>query len=189
MRDVPVRIGPECAAFPIAGENNRSRQLSCSAVLRGAEQVNYLIAAGTALGLASVRVISGSGAELTGSITGLERRQAEPLPCLGVQEKSIRKGHRCLTIVTGLKRSRYRDFSPRRLFSMLNGKMDLKAVRVSCLAPPHHNPTGLALNCWKEARAKGLPAPPGTGRLAAARLQPLIESGRPAAASPNPDFA
>ena len=37
---------------------------------------------------------------------GLERRQAEPLTYLGVDEKSFRKGHRYLTVVADLERSR-----------------------------------------------------------------------------------
>jgi transposase len=37
---------------------------------------------------------------------GLERRQAEPLPYLGVDEKAFRKGHHYLTIVNDLTRSR-----------------------------------------------------------------------------------
>jgi transposase len=37
---------------------------------------------------------------------GLARREAEPIPCLGVDEKSFRKRHRYLTIVNDLNRSR-----------------------------------------------------------------------------------
>jgi transposase len=37
---------------------------------------------------------------------GLKRRQSEPLPHLGVDEKAFRKGHRYLTLVNDLKRGR-----------------------------------------------------------------------------------
>src|SRR5207245_7285146 len=37
---------------------------------------------------------------------GLERRQAEPLPQLGVDEKAFRKGHKYFTLVNDLERSR-----------------------------------------------------------------------------------
>lgn len=37
---------------------------------------------------------------------GLKRRQAEPLPRIGVDEKAYRKGHRYLTLVTDLDRNR-----------------------------------------------------------------------------------
>ena len=37
---------------------------------------------------------------------GLERREAEPIPYLGVDEKSFRKRHRYLTVVNDLNRSR-----------------------------------------------------------------------------------
>jgi transposase len=37
---------------------------------------------------------------------GLERRQAEPLPLLGVDEKAFRKGHKYFTLVNDLERSR-----------------------------------------------------------------------------------
>src|SRR5437667_12698366 len=36
---------------------------------------------------------------------GLERRQAEPLPQLGVDEKAFREGHKYFTVVIDLERS------------------------------------------------------------------------------------
>ena len=37
---------------------------------------------------------------------GLERRQAEPVPHIGVDEKAFRKGHKYLTLVNDLQRGR-----------------------------------------------------------------------------------
>jgi len=51
---------------------------------------------------------------------GLERRQAEPLTYLGVDEKAYRKGHRYLTIVNDLERSRVLYVAPERKQSSLD---------------------------------------------------------------------
>ena len=52
---------------------------------------------------------------------GLERRKAEPLPHLGIDEKAFRKGHRYLTLVNDLERHRVLYVAPERKQSSLDG--------------------------------------------------------------------
>jgi transposase len=52
---------------------------------------------------------------------GLKRRQSEPLPHLGVDEKAFRKGHRYLTLVNDLKRGRVLYVAEEREQSSLDG--------------------------------------------------------------------
>jgi transposase len=52
---------------------------------------------------------------------GLERRQAEPIPHLGVDEKAFRKGHSYVTVVNDLERSRVLYVAQGREQSSLDG--------------------------------------------------------------------
>src|SRR5436853_4084625 len=52
---------------------------------------------------------------------GLARRQAEEIPYLGVDEKAFRKGHRYLTLVNDLDRSRVLYVAEDRKQSSLDG--------------------------------------------------------------------
>src|SRR3989454_1159214 len=52
---------------------------------------------------------------------GLERRQAEPLPQLGVDEKAFRKGHKYFTLVNDLERSRVLYVAEDRTQASLDG--------------------------------------------------------------------
>jgi transposase len=52
---------------------------------------------------------------------GLKRRQAEPLPALGVDEKAFRKGHKYFTLVNDLKRSRVLYVAEDRTQASLDG--------------------------------------------------------------------
>ena len=52
---------------------------------------------------------------------GLKRRQSEPLPHLGVDEKAFRKGHQYLTLVNDLSRSRVLYVAEERQQSSLDG--------------------------------------------------------------------
>jgi transposase len=52
---------------------------------------------------------------------GLKRRQAEPLPELGVDEKAFRKGHKYFTLVNDLKRSRVLYVAEDRTQASLDG--------------------------------------------------------------------
>src|SRR5438552_5147368 len=52
---------------------------------------------------------------------GLERRKAEPLPLLGVDEKAFRKGHKYFTLVNDLLRSRVLYVSEDRTQKSLDG--------------------------------------------------------------------
>src|SRR5207245_10586974 len=52
---------------------------------------------------------------------GLERRQAEPLPQLGVDEKAFRKGHKYFTLVNDLERSRVLYVAEDRTQARLDG--------------------------------------------------------------------
>jgi transposase len=52
---------------------------------------------------------------------GLQRRQAEPLPYLGVDEKAYRKGHRYVTLVNDLQRGRVLYVGADRKKSSLDG--------------------------------------------------------------------
>ena len=52
---------------------------------------------------------------------GLERRQAEPVPHIGVDEKAFRKGHKYLTLVNDLKRGRVLYVAVDRKQSSLDG--------------------------------------------------------------------
>ena len=52
---------------------------------------------------------------------GLKRREAEPVPYLGVDEKAFRKGHRYATLVTDLERSRVLYVAEDRKQSSLDG--------------------------------------------------------------------
>jgi transposase len=52
---------------------------------------------------------------------GLQRRQAEPLPELGVDEKAFRKGHKYFTLVNDLERSRVLYVAEDRTQASLDG--------------------------------------------------------------------
>ena len=52
---------------------------------------------------------------------GLERRQAEPLPLLGVDEKAFRKGHKYFTLVNDLEQSRVLYVAEDRTQASLDG--------------------------------------------------------------------
>jgi transposase len=52
---------------------------------------------------------------------GLERRQAEPVPHIGVDEKAFRKGHKYLTLVNDLQRGRVLYVTVDRKQSSLDG--------------------------------------------------------------------
>ena len=52
---------------------------------------------------------------------GLQRRKAEPVPALGVDEKAFRKGHKYFTLVNDLLRSRVLYVAEDRTQSSLDG--------------------------------------------------------------------
>lgn len=52
---------------------------------------------------------------------GLQRRQAEPVPALGIDEKAFRKGHRYFTLVNDLERSRVLYVAEDRTQASLDG--------------------------------------------------------------------
>jgi transposase len=52
---------------------------------------------------------------------GLERRQAEKVPALGVDEKAFRKGHKYFTLVNDLERGRVLYVAEERTQASLDG--------------------------------------------------------------------
>lgn len=65
-------------------------------------------------------------------VRGLERRSAEVVPYLGVDEKSIRKGHRYVTVVTDLDGRRILEVTPERTkASLVDALLRLNARQIS----------------------------------------------------------
>jgi transposase len=74
---------------------------------------------------------------------GLARRQAEPIPYLGVDEKAHRKGHRYLTLVNDLEKGRVLYISVDRTKSSLDGFWPT-------LTPEQHaSIRGVAMDMWE----------------------------------------
>jgi len=74
---------------------------------------------------------------------GLARRTAEPIPYIGVDEKAITKGHRYLTVVADLQRSRV-------LFVNEDRKADsLDAFWPTCTPAQRDSITAVAMDMWE----------------------------------------
>lgn len=74
---------------------------------------------------------------------GLARRETEPLPNLGVDEKAFRKGHKYFTLVNDLTRSRVLYVAEDRTQASLDGFWD------TITAPQRDSITAVAMDMWE----------------------------------------